>query len=136
MLGSLNRVLTNIETAFNIAECIPWGIGASAGGLRVEFGEIQGLTGLGVAAIGFVGQLVSDNKWKWKKVTNLGLEHARHGGRNMLRGFAAVILGMTPFGIGNLAFLIPNLRNPIPFSPIFKYRTFTRQYPPLKVVAY
>lgn len=125
MLNRINHVLTNVEKVFNVIDCMPYGIGMISGAIRFKLGKIQMIAGAAIAGVGLVGQLVGEDKYKWKQVTRLGVEHMIHGGLNSLRGLGTVLLGAATLGFGNLCLLIPNIAKDDPFSPEFKYGTFT-----------
>jgi hypothetical protein len=117
------KLATDIERAFNVAGNIPY-VGIVSGSLRAVAGKMQAIAGLAFCIIGVVGTAIAHNskvKHRYQNLTNLGVQHLRHGILNMIRGIIEVGLGCSFGGFGSVFMLIPNLSQDRAFDPYFKY---------------
>lgn len=117
-MNTLNHTLNSVERAFNVAGSIPF-VGAWSGLARAPLGQAQFITGIALSVVGFIGSKTSRDSLKWKKVTEVGVEHILHGLLNTIRGIVEFLLGITL--MGSFVMLLPNLINEDKFSPFFKY---------------
>ncbi|KIA76215.1 MULTISPECIES: hypothetical protein [Parachlamydia] len=131
-IRNINHGCTQVEKFLNVAECVPI-VGMLSSALRVKAAYGQVVFGLGCAAVGGVGLLISaladDEKGQktFKKVTMFGAEHMIHGALNALRGFGVLLLGTCTFGLGNVQMIVPNMWKEDHFAPFFQYGKYTEE---------
>lgn len=125
-----NRVFTNIEKGFNIANSVPI-VSVFTSPLRAKLGAIQavvaGALGLGVTiAIGIEtlkSQPNQDRIRKFGRLQEYAFHHMFHGLLNMIRGVGETIVAVPTMGILNAFTFLPlNLMQTPEFSPIKGYK--------------
>jgi len=130
IIASINSVATDVEKIFNVVACLPF-IGGFGGSLRAIIGHVQIAAGVVIASIAEIGLFVENRKegesplrHKWQTLSKLGTEHTIHGCLNVLRGLGETAFAtVTPFGLGNVVLLVPNMCNKREFNPFFEYGT-------------
>jgi len=126
-VAKFNRILTQIETGFNVLDSLPV-VSVASSLIRATAGKVQMLVGAFLALTGTLGQLInSSDQKKWEKLTKIGLEHMTHGGLNLLRGAGEFLLGVYTYGIGNLVLFGIQFASENGFEPHVKYGIFSEK---------
>jgi hypothetical protein len=115
---SLNRDITEIETAFNFAGSLPV-IAIVSGTLRTLAGTIQAVVASVIVVIGIIALAFNRESNEYKDLVCQGLFHCLQGGLNDIRGTVEVALGATI--IGPLVLLGAQLLSDRQFAPIVQY---------------
>lgn len=123
--NKFSRLATEIERGFNVAGNIPV-VSIVSGSLRMLVGKAQAVAGALLWAASKVGAATTADRLSKRRFALLGkfgAMHFQHGLANIFRGMVEVTLGGTFGGLGSIFMVIPNLSEPRPFDPTFKYRS-------------
>ena len=130
LITSTNKACSDVERIFNISGCIP-AIGILSGAFRTILAKVQVVVGIAITALSELGKFIAkqtskeDLSDKWEMLSRFGLEQTLHGCLNIMIGTGEVLAGSYTLGLGNVAFLAPNLINNRNFMPYFAYGSLT-----------
>lgn len=117
---TVNRMLTNIEIGFNIADSLPV-ISFVSTPLRILAGKVQTLFGLICAVGGAIGKAIFGNTRYWAELKKMGQEQMLQGALNVLRGFGEALLTVMTLSLGNIVLLGLQELSPNGFNPLERY---------------
>jgi len=130
-MKGVNFVLSSAERVLNIAGTIPV-ICIASGTLRIELSKIQMIAGTTLAIVGSVlavgASLVNspEKKQLFGRLAVFGVEQMIHSQLNLYRGMVETFLGISTFGIANVALGAGQVFRL--FSPIVSYGVLTNRF--------